>query len=423
MQKEGLLMELAGLGISLMLIVLITSKWHNVSAAMITGSMVLAFSMSMDIKEVGQMVCKAAFSYDTMELVTAVLLITLLASVMYQTRLLEDLLSALIRLINNIHLLIAIILPAMGFLAIPGGAIISAPFADKLGEKINMDAGSRSAANIFFRHAIVYVNPLAPAMIVLADLTRLGFGPIIKFFALPSAVSILLGLSILIKYWPKSNHPVPTAQAAEQGEQSKAHALKQILVSGSPIILALGLAGLGINFILVLVMALLLSFYLDRKTHGLLQRSKIKDLFVSGISWQLGLAVFTILIFGAFIQSNRAIPLLAEMIQQIDMPFILILLATSIIIGFVAGHPIVGSAILYPIFIPLVGYDLAGVAYQCLIFSGIMFGYIISPIHLCLLVSNEFFQVGFKEVYPLLLPLQVIFLIATIILALILTWI
>ena len=120
-------MELAGLGISLMLIVLITSKWHNVSAAMITGSMVLAFSMSMDIKEVGQMVCKAAFSYDTMELVTAVLLITLLASVMYQTRLLEDLLSALIRLINNIHLLIAIILPAMGFLAIPGGAIISAP--------------------------------------------------------------------------------------------------------------------------------------------------------------------------------------------------------------------------------------------------------------------------------------------------------
>ncbi|HHX50805.1 MAG TPA: DUF401 family protein [Clostridia bacterium] len=416
-------MELVGLGISLILVVLITSKWHHVSAAMIIGSIVLALSMSMDINAIGNMISKVAFSYDTIELVAAVLLITLLSTVMYQTLLLEDLLSALIRLIKSIHLLLVIILPAMGLLAVPGGAIISAPFADKLGDKINMDSGSKSAINIFFRHTSAFVNPLAPALIMVADLTKIGFGPIIKFFTLPVFVSILLGLLILIKVWPDSDNGVHESETARHSEQSRAHALKQFFISGSPIILALGLAGSGMSFILVLMMALLLSFYLDRKTHCILHRSNIKDLFLNGINWQLGLAVFTILLFGAFVQNNEAIPLLAEMIHKIDMPFVLILLTTSIIIGFVAGHPIVGSAILYPIFMPLVGHDIAGITYLSLIFFGIMFGYIVSPIHLCLIVSNEFFGVGYKEVYPPLLLLQLVLLVSVLATALILIWI
>jgi len=46
-----------------------------------------------------------------------------------------------------------------------------------------------------------------------------------------------------------------------------------------------------------------------------------------------------------------------------------------------------------------------------------MFGYVVSPIHLCLIVSNEYFKADYLDSYRLLFPLQAVLMTAGIIMA------
>ncbi|WP_028309688.1 DUF401 family protein [Desulfitibacter alkalitolerans] len=410
-------MELLGLFIALVAIVLVTSKWHEVIYALLLGVVFIIIFSAMPINLILSIFMKVTFNLDTISLMIVVLLITLFSSVMYKTLLLNKLLKSLIDLVKSIHLLIALIPALVGLLAVPGGAVMSAPFIDQLGEKVKMSAGYKSAANTFYRHLSVFFNPLAPLLIIAADLSTLGFLPLMKFHLIPVIITLVISLIVINRFWPHESHEssVSTNQGEAHINNSFAASLKSVLFTGLPLIVAIVLTIiLEVNFIIALVIAIALTILLDYKEDKILKTSDIKIMLSQGINWRLGFSVYAIMLFGAFVKDSGAIPILAQIITNSNMPLLLILILSSVIIGFAAGHPIVGSAILYPIFLPLIGEN---VAYLSLILTGMMFGYVVSPIHLCLIVSNEYFKADYLESYKLLFPLQAVLMIAGIIVA------
>lgn len=416
--KGVLGLELLGLFLALVAIVFVTSKWHEVIYALLLGVAFIIIFSAMPINLIQSIFMKVTLNWDTITLMIVVLLITLFSSVMYKTLLLNKLLKSLIDLVKSIHLLIALIPALVGLLAVPGGAVMSAPFIDQLGEKVKMNAGYKAAANTFYRHLSVFFNPLAPLLIIAADLSTLGFLPIMKFHLIPVIVTLIVSLVVINRFWPYASYK--SELATNQGEthinHSFAKSLKNVLITGLPLITAIVLTIiLEVNFIIALIIAIILTIILDYKGDRLLKKSDIKIILTRGINWRLGFSVYTIMLFGAFVKDSGAIPMLAQIITNSNMPLLLILILSSVIIGFAAGHPIVGSAILYPIFLPLIGENAA---YLSLILTGMMFGYVVSPIHLCLIVSNEYFRADYFEGYKLLFPLQAILMIAGIIIAL-----
>ncbi|KUO50118.1 MAG: hypothetical protein APF76_06530 [Desulfitibacter sp. BRH_c19] len=408
-------MELIGLFIALLAIVIITSKWHQVIYALLFGNILIAFFSSMSMNTIISIIMEVTINIDTISLVIIVLLITLFSSIMYKTLLLDKLLESLINLIKNIHVLISVIPALVGLLAVPGGAVMSVPFIDKLGDKVKMSSGYKSGVNIFFRHIAVFFNPLSPLLIVVADLSTLGFLPIMKFHLVPVAVSLIVSYLIMIHFWPLNAEDIENI-TLQSDNMPYNKAFKQFIFSGLPLVVAIVLALVfEVSFVITLVIAILLSIFFDYKSEKILKLANISEFFIKGINWKLGLSVYTIFLFGEFVKDSGAIPQLAELITRSNMPLLLIVIVTSVLIGFAAGHPIVGGAIVYPIFLPLVGPE--NVTYLSLILSGMLFGYVVSPIHLCLIVSNEYFKADYLESYRILIPLQLILLISAIIMA------
>jgi hypothetical protein len=273
-----------------------------------------------------------------------------------------------------------------------------------------MNAGYKAAVNTFYRHILVFFNPLAPMFIVIADLSTLGFLPIMQFHLIPVIVTCIIGHIILKRMWPTE-----VKQDGDKAAESFGTSLKNLFIAGFPLILAMSLALVfGVHFIIALSSAIVFMIFYDIIKDKILTSADIKPIFVKGINWKLGLSVYTILLFGEFVKNSGTTPIIAQIINDSHLPLLLILMVSSVAIGFTAGHPIVGAAILYPIFLPLVGDS---VAYLSLIFTGMMLGYMVSPVHLCLIVSNEFYKTDYVKNNRLLLPLQVILTIVAVVVA------
>lgn len=435
--KGVLYLELFGLIFALVSIVIITSKWHQVIPALLIGIIVIIFFSSMPPNNILDIIYNTAVNFDTISLIITVLLITLFGSIMYKTLFLEKLLNSLILLFKSIQFLIAAIPALVGFLAVPGGAVMSAPFVDHLGNRINMAPGYKSGLNIFFRHLIVYFNPISPIIVIVSGINNMGIMPIIKFHFIPVTITIIIALIIINHFWPTqektNNNPiVNNTKEKEQGEKGKEwvkekignekepikSALKQLVFYGAPLVTALVLTLLfTVHFIISLSLAILLNVLLDIKTLRTLKDAKIITIIKEDINWNLGLSIFVILLFGNFIKSSGSIPILADIITNSNLPLLMVVICTSILIGFTAGHPLVGSAIVYPIFLPIVGIE--NTIYISLILNCLYFGYVISPIHLCLIVSNEYFKSKYLESYILLVPLQFLLLASAVVFAII----
>ena len=391
-------LELAGLVASLIVVIVIVSKWKKVPAALTAGIFVLVVLTSIDLNSFIKILFDVSTSYDTLELVCIVLLITLLSNVMKNASLLKGMLSSLINLLKNIPLLITLVPAFVGLLAMPGGSIMSAPMVKQMGDRIKMTPGAMSAANVFFRHITLFFNPLSPMFIIIADLSGLGFMPIIKFHILPVIVSIIIGVLIINHYW--------TAKYKVVEENYKLTELKNLLYAGSPLIISLTLALLfAVNFIIALSLGIFLAIILDANTQKEWNWPRIKEYLMKGINWNMGITVYAILVFSAFVQNSQGIITLAEYFSNFNFPIIILILLSALIVGFASGHPMAGAAIVYPVFLPLVGTGAESVAYLSLLYTGMISGYLFSPIHLCLIVSNEYFKVSFTESYPLLLTL------------------
>ena len=407
-RKKVFTLELFGLLLALVAIILITSKWHEVIYALLLGIAIIIIFSAMSIDTVISTFMAAATNLNTISLTIIVLLITLFSSVMYKTLLLDKLIKSLIVSLKNIHMLVAAIPALIGLLAVPGGSIMSAPFVDQIGDRISMSNAYKSAINNFYRHVLLFFNPMAPALIVMADLSTLGFIPIMKFHLIPVIITIIVAHIVLKRLYPHIIHEsnISSSQKEEPTNMSFATSLKNIFIAGFPFIAAIILALVfEVNFIIALIMAIAFTIILDYKGNKVLKTSDIKPLFIKGINWKLGLSVFTIMLFGEFIKASGTIPIMAQIITDSNMSLLLILLISSVIVGFASGHPIIGAAILYPIFIPIVGESAA---YLSLIFTGMMLGYVVSPVHLCLVVSNEYFKTNYLKSNKLLLPLQVL---------------
>ncbi|HQN49250.1 MAG TPA: DUF401 family protein [Caldisericia bacterium] len=85
---------------------------------------------------------------------------------------------------------------------------------------------------------------------------------------------------------------------------------------------------------------------------------------------------------------------------SLNIPFFLILFLMPFISAFVTGLTSMGVAISYPIIINLfypngnLSYALMGIAY-----SGAVCGILFSPLHLCLIVTINYFKCELSKIY------------------------
>jgi integral membrane protein (TIGR00529 family) len=299
---------------------------------------------------------------------------------------------------------------AIGLVPMPGGAMFSAPLVGKTAESTKTSPEWKAAVNYWFRHILEYWWPLYPVVIVTLSIFTMQTW---KFMLLQipfTFVSLAAGYFFLLRSQQL------TLDTSPPDEVSTSQVLQVMLPIIIVVLAALLLPSVfqkilpGLNGASWKLLAMLtgLAFGLGIIWHG---RNNFSRKMFAGFASKKTLNVFItlagVMIFESLLDSSGLIPLAGRELSNSRVPIALIIAFLPFLAGLVTGIAIGFAGAAFPI---VMGFVSAGeitiqpVAALVLAFSMGYGGMMLSPVHLCFLLTADYFNSSILKVYRYLLP-------------------
>jgi len=267
----------------------------------------------------------------------------------------------------------------MGLLPIPGGALLSAPMLNRSGNDIKPQ--TYTVINIWFRHILILIYPLGSL------LTCSKMGNFDVYQAMIFIFPIFLVLFILGYFF--FLHPI-------KGDMPKPHKLNIIklliplfVIISAPIIHTfLKMASLMDEMALVIAVTitLILTFLFGRmkpiKLFSILKKMK---------PWKYFLIIIAIFLFLRIFQATT----ISSKISQLSFSKNYLIIVIAGMLSFVTGRVQLPISILIPIFLTKFGVDQFTILAFVIMYVAVYLGYMISPVHPCIIVSLEYFKTSY----------------------------
>jgi len=363
---------------------------------LLMGSLVLGILFGIQFIDYFKFTLLAFRDPANQKLIITLSTILILANVMGETRQLERIVSLARNVIRNPKIVLTAMPALIGFLPIPGGALFSAPLVEKTDVESEINPSMRSFINYWFRHVWEYFFPLYPEVVLATALTGIKISKFISIQFPLSITSIIVGFIVISRIKLTSNIQDPI-----YGDW------KTLVLYVLPILIPIVLILIGVTSWLSILIGVFIALAINRKS-----TLEILIRVLRKFPWDVILNVVGVVVFKSFIENTGGIPQMVQFFTQHNFPIIVIITVAPFLVGLFSGMGIVPIGVTFPLIIPLAKdgnfYSTIMLAYAC----GFM-GVMLSPAHLCLVVSNQYFDADIREVYRLLaIPVISIIIVA-----------
>jgi uncharacterized protein len=415
------MLNLFGIIIAFVIIIILIRKKFNFGLSLIFGSIIVGLFSLQEIEpiEIPKAFVQATiYSYntnqiqtDTIELALLMTLIFLLAKTMQETGAIKKLIDSL-RTIFTKGGILGIIPAVYGLMPVPGGALFSAPAIDEEGEKYNLDKNQKNFLNVWFRHIWFPIYPISSAMILITsskfanyDITFLIIANIPAFLA-----SVGIGLLYLNKF-------VKNSKIKDKKTKRDYNGLIYLLPPILPLLIYGILQFFKVSqiraFLIGVILSIILVFYLTKEN-----KKNYLNILKKSLTFNLALAIFGIMIFREMFDASQANIVLKDIIVNSSIPIFSMVIIIPLLLGILTGYNLGAVALSYPILVPFfpANIDLITlVGFSSLIFISSVVGYIISPLHLCNVLSSDYLKTDTTRMYKRYIPAALFMLIVQII--------
>jgi hypothetical protein len=363
---------------------------------LLMGSLVLGILFGIQFIDYFKFTLLAFRDPANQKLIITLSTILILANVMGETRQLERIVSLARNVIRNPKIVLTAMPALIGFLPIPGGALFSAPLVEKTDVESEINPSMRSFINYWFRHVWEYFFPLYPEVVLATALTGIKISEFISIQFPLSITSIIVGFIVISRIKLTSNIQDPVYRD-----------WKTLVLYVLPILIPIVLILIGVTSWLSILISVFIALAINRKS-----TLEILIRVLRKFPWDVILNVVGVVVFKSFIENTGGIPQMVQFFTQHNFPIIVIITVAPFLVGLFSGMGIVPIGVTFPLIIPLAKdgnfYSTIMLAYAC----GFM-GVMLSPAHLCLVVSNQYFDADIREVYRLLaIPVISIIIVA-----------
>ena len=368
------------------ILVLLRIKVHT-GFAVFAGAVILAL-LVLPLRGIPGMMLDTICDYQTIRLLVIIASALTVSKLMEERGLLAELARTLERLTPKLalHLVPAVI----GFVPMPGGALVSATAVRDLVDKLGLKPPQSTFINYWFRHIWEYAIPVYPALIAAGVLLD---QPLSKLMAILSpAVLLVIACGSAASYRILKDLP------GARGTASKGMAVSFIKAAW-PILLLVILILAGVDAIIAYPVILLLLMVQQRPSLPQAGRS-----FKYGLEPKILFFLYSVMLFKGIIETSGAAQAILADLQSFGLPVVVTLSVLPFIIGLVTAFSVAFVGITFPLLLPLIvpATGLDGFALLLAYGSG-MIGMMLSPLHLCLALSAEYFRARLVEVYRYLL--------------------
>ena len=388
------------------LILLAIKRHFSLGNAFMIGAAAMGLAFAMGPLHIVTAAGEALIHPKTLSLSVIVSLILVLSHSLEQSGQMGRLLAGFTGLIRRPQINLVIFPALIGLLPMPGGAIFSAPMVKSLGDRHGLDGARLSYINYWFRHIWEYWWPLYPGILLTTALAGVDLWRLV-FFTLP-----ITFVALSAGYWPLRGAFTRCADCQER------KSLKPFVRELTPVwfVIVFGLAlGVGLSRWLTggwlsiakelgLIVALILAIA------GVWHR----NLMTAGERWSIVrqpavlkmiYMVAGILVFKGILESSGAVERVSGEMLDWGIPLMPIAMLLPFLVGAVAGITIAFVGTTFPILISLIhalGQTQLMLPYLMLALTSGFAGVLVSPLHLCLLLSNEYFHTTLLPLYRLM---------------------
>jgi len=377
------LIEFIGVLAAFIVIFALALKKVNLGLVLLLASLILGLTSGLPLQGFVEVTRLTFTDYTTYELILSVGFISILGNCLKETGLMVKLIENLRGLLSG-RWLVALIPALFGLLPMPGGALMSAPFNEGEADRLGMNAEEKTFVNVWFRHVWFFASPIFTSIIMLSRVAKVdlyGFLALVFPLAFPMALVGYL-FSIRGRGGARDKRPVSASALA-----------KGLL----PIILIVVLNILGTPLPVAILMGLILVLLIGRMG---LKRSL--STVQHGVNWGILAALAGVMFFRYMINESGSVVLLFGGLRDAGVPLLVLATVFPFLIGFISGAPSSGIGIGVPLVMPLFASQtlpMLGVVYL-----SIVMGYMLSPLHLCLLLTNSYYKSNLGKVYRVLAP-------------------
>jgi integral membrane protein (TIGR00529 family) len=189
--------------------------------------------------------------------------------------------------------------------------------------------------------------------------------------------------------------------------------LKKLFLGVWPILLIIILVlGAKINLLLSLVIVIFSLFFLNINKLSL---KMLKEIIRNDVDLNVVILIAGIMIFQRILQVSGGIEVIPEVFAKLGVHPFIILFSIPFFIAMITGISSAAIGIGLPILLPIIVQGEVNLYYAMLTYTGAFMGVMLSPVHLCLVVTRNYFKSDLNQIYKMLiLPLTIITLITLI---------
>ena len=388
------------IGIVFIFLILLTFKKVSLWVCLFASTVLLGLLFHLSVGRIALDMLSAALEKNTLLLMGALIAILFFSNLMKETGRMDEIMEGFRHILKDIRVVIALLPSMIGLLPIVGGALVSAPMVVAGSDELKLSAERRTFINYWFRHVWEYTLPTYPAFILAAAVMEIPVRRL-SWVNLPLTPVAILGGAIA-GFWGVSK----STRAFDPS--AKAASLRRLLENLSPLLFALVLViGFKVELAYALGMAIGGMVFLFR-----IGREKIYKGFRASLDIDLLLTVLAIMSFKKVLETSQAITSIAGSLSTSGVPVPVIAMVIPFLIGFMTGYGIATIGIALPILAPFLKDHPQFVGYMALGFTSGFCGMMLSPFHLCLVLTKDYFGANWKGIFRLaILPTVFILLV------------
>ncbi|MGC8564485.1 MAG: DUF401 family protein [Fervidicoccaceae archaeon] len=324
----------------------------------------------------------------TLFLLSASFTISIFAELYRRTGAISEFSRGVASKIKSPKSIIALVPALLGLLPIAGGALMSAPIVDAVGRELSIAPDLMVFLNVWFRHVLFLFYPMGQSLIIAS--ATFNYDPIsLAILQLPIAIAMAVSGFFYMKNFKN------------RGFENFKYSMS-LWISGTPLFISIisslvlnGLVGsygipIGVSIGIITLVLLLKP-----------KREQVLGSLKSRMVISLATSSFSIMLLQHSIVDTGASFAIADAIKSSSIPLILLETIVPGVLSGLTSSTVTGIVTVAPI---ISSFHQISIYEASLIYTSSFISYTISPTHLCLIYTSNYFRRGVVSSYKYMLP-------------------
>jgi integral membrane protein (TIGR00529 family) len=382
--------DLLKISLTLISILLLLRIKLNISYVMLIASAVLFLLYWMPLPLILKACKDAALNSATIKLILALSFIRIFEMILREHAVLTQMMNAVKAMFRNRKIVAASMPLLIGLLPSIGGAYFSAPMVAESTEDTKMSPEEKAFVNYWLRHPWEYILPLYPGILLASVISKVELHKLITVNLTYALVMLITGFLFGMQ---KAKGVLKTEEKlSKKGIWS--------FIPIAAVLLLVVIFHMELHYALIISVVALFIFY----RYGF---KKIISSLKHGFSLDVILLILSVMLLKEAMESSGAVRNVSQFFILEGIPTLPILfilpfitgLLTGITVGFVGGT--------FPLIISVAGTSTSAISFAFV--SGYL-GVLFSPVHICLVLTREYFRADLWKMYKMIIPAGLILL-------------